>query len=679
MSKKREAKTIQVFLRMRPPNAKEEKAGDNCDVVHFNHENNSVYLMEKKQNPYNFTQVFGPKSKQEDVFESVAKKAVEDAFNGYHGLLLAYGQTGTGKTFTISNKTKGQEGMLQRACKLVFGKIEDDKKGDYEVKCTFIQIYQEIIQDLLEEKKTITDEKNKGIAIRDDPDVEGRVYLHPVVQPTIYQSGDDPESGAVEALRLFHKGDNNRTVGQTDMNAVSSRSHTIFTLNITRRNKMTNEDYDEPEKVNKQETKGRLILVDLAGCERQKKTAATGQRLNEANAINNSLLVLGRCIKALTDPNQHVPYRESKLTRLLQYSLAGHGKTSIVVTCGPSETNLDETRSAIEFGQRAMTIKQHAKLHVEIDYKALCKKLQAQLDERGDAANQDLLDEVRADYEEQIAKRDVRIRVLEVEVEELRGGASPREGSPAPSRSGGGSSGTSSSRDKDKDRKSSRKDGKESKESRSRRSDKESDRDRDESDGGSRHRDPTDSSSRSDRDRDRDRSSKSKYKAMVKELEERLDNAGMQVAKLKKEKVGLSRNSNDLEAKLQQKTIQINLLAAKYQHMLREKEESLETMQSAILKLQKGDYISPTADLDVDDSDASPRSQGMTDNDYIQRLELVVRKFREKQSQLAAYQAKSKESIQYLHSKWEEEQEKAEIEREKRKKVEAKLERYRNK
>eukprot|EP01060_Flectonema_neradi_P035213 TRINITY_DN640_c1_g1_i3.p2 TRINITY_DN640_c1_g1~~TRINITY_DN640_c1_g1_i3.p2 ORF type:complete len:326 (+),score=91.15 TRINITY_DN640_c1_g1_i3:1204-2181(+) len=325
-----------------------------------------------------------------------------------------------------------------------------------------------------------------------------------------------------------------------------------------------------------------------------------------------------------------------------------------------------------------MTIKQHAKLHVEIDYKALCKRMIAQVDERGDKANQDL-NEVRANYEEQIAKRDVRIRVLEVEVEELRGGASPREGSPAPSRSGGGSSGTSSSRDKDKDRKSSRKDGKESKESRSRRSDKESDRDRDESDGGSRHRDPTDSSSRSDRDRDRDRSSKSKYKAMVKELEERLDNAGMQVAKLKKEKVGLSRNSNDLEAKLQQKTIQINLLAAKYQHMLREKEESLETMQSAILKLQKGDYISPTADLDVDDSDASPRSQGMTDNDYIQRLELVVRKFREKQSQLAAYQAKSKESIQYLHSKWEEEQEKAEIEREKRKKVEAKLERYRNK
>ena len=309
MSKKREAKTIQVFLRMRPPNGKEEKAGDNCDVVHFNPETNSVHLMEKKQNPYTFTKVFGAKSRQDDVFNTVAKKAVEDAFDGYHGLVFVYGQTGTGKTFTISNKTKGEEGMLQRACKLVFGKIEDDRKGDYDVKCTFIQIYQEIIQDLLDDKRTGVDEKNKGIAIRDDPDVEGGVYLHPIIQPTIYKAGDDPEAGATEALRLFHKGDNNRTVGCTDMNAVSSRSHTIFTLNITRRNKMTDEDYENPDKVDKQETKGRLILVDLAGCERQKKTAATGQRLNEANAINNSLLVLGRCIKALTDPNQHVPYR----------------------------------------------------------------------------------------------------------------------------------------------------------------------------------------------------------------------------------------------------------------------------------------------------------------------------------------------------------------------------------
>ena len=337
-----------------------------------------------------------------------------------------------------------------------------------------------------------------------------------------------------------------------------------------------------------------------------------------------------------------------------------------------SEVNLDETRSAIEFGQRAMTIKQHAKLHVEIDYKALCKKLQDQLDSRGDVANQDLIDEIKSDYEAQIQNRDVRIRVLEMEVEELRGGASPRDGSPPPKSSGSGSGSGGDRRSK--------KEGKESKESRSRRSDKErdsSDRDREESDSGSRHRDPGESSSRSDRDKDR--SSKSKYKAIVKELEEKLDSSGMQIAKLRKEKVGLSRSSNDLEAKLQQKTIQINLLAARYQTMLREKEDKVETMQAAILKLQKGDYISPTADLEVDDSDASPRPQGMADNDYIQRLELVVRKLREKQSQLTAYHQKSKDAIQYLQYQWEEEQEKWQTERERRKKTEAKLDRYRSK
>ena len=304
---KREAKTIPVFLRVRPPNGGEKDRGDNCDVIDF--QGDTVVKLADQPTLYNFDKVFRQDSKQTDVFDAVAKKAVMDCFDGYHGLLFVYGQTGTGKTFTISNKDKGQEGVLQQAVQMVFDKIGDDTSGDYEVQCSFVQIYREVVEDLLDkERAKRPDHDRKSLALRDDPDIEGGVYLTPLTQPTVYSAQNTTHDGAKAVMKLFEYGDLHRSVGCTKMNNKSSRSHTVFTLYITRRNKLSDADYDSGE-VGKQEFKGRLILVDLAGCERLSKTEATGKTLKEAASINSSLLSLGKCIQALTDPKQMVPFR----------------------------------------------------------------------------------------------------------------------------------------------------------------------------------------------------------------------------------------------------------------------------------------------------------------------------------------------------------------------------------
>jgi len=160
-----------------------------------------------------------------------------------------------------------------------------------------------------------------------------------------------------------------------------------------------------------------LILVDLAGSEKVKKTASEGVRLTEANSINGSLLVLGRVVNALIDGKQtHVPYRESKLTRLLQYPLSGMGKTSIVVTCSPSMYNRDETLAAVYFGQRAMKLKVNAKVHEKVDWKALALKLQAMLEGGMDCVRKETIEEQRLDYEKQIQEYKERAECLERQV-----------------------------------------------------------------------------------------------------------------------------------------------------------------------------------------------------------------------------------------------------------------------
>ena len=247
---------------------------------------------------------------------------------------------------------------------------ENENKNKYNIYFSFIQIYLESIQDLL-------DLDSKEIRIREDP--EKGVYLEGIQ----WIKCNSPE----ECYEVFHSGEKNRNTESTKMNAHSSRSHAILILRIENSIKVI-----KKEKVkNIKETADRIItcsylyLVDLAGSERVKKTGATEMRLEEAKKINLSLLALGNIISALSDnKTNHISYRDSKLTRLLQESLGGNAKTSLIVTVSPSDYNRDETISSLFFASRAMKVENKPKVNKSVDYQALCAKLQYDLDKLND-------------------------------------------------------------------------------------------------------------------------------------------------------------------------------------------------------------------------------------------------------------------------------------------------------
>ena len=276
---------------------------------------------------------------------------------------------------------KSNKGIIPRTFKYLYNKINkndnnsnenksEEKRNKYNIYLSFIQIYLESIQDLL-------DIESKEIRIREDP--EKGVYLEGVQ----WIKCNTPE----ECYEVFHSGEINRNTESTKMNAHSSRSHALLILRIENSIKVT----DKTKVKNLKVTTDRIItcsylyLVDLAGSERVKKTGATDMRLEEAKKINVSLLALGNVISALSDnKTSHISYRDSKLTRLLQESLGGNSKTSLIVTVSPSDYNRDETISSLFFASRAMKVENKPKVNKSVDYQALCIKLQYDLDKLND-------------------------------------------------------------------------------------------------------------------------------------------------------------------------------------------------------------------------------------------------------------------------------------------------------
>jgi len=300
---------------------------------------------------------------------------------GYNGTIFAYGQTGSGKTYTMvgdfNNKTKS--GIIPRAINYIFdqmNKITNNQEGKnqsgdkFSVYVSFIQLYLESIQDLLEPEL-------KDIKIREDP--EKGVYLEGVHRIKCTTPSQCKE--------LFHMGEKYRATASTKMNEHSSRSHAILILRIERSIKMMTKTKVKNVKqaTDRIITTSDLYLVDLAGSERVKKTGATADRLKEAKLINQSLLALGNVISALSDPKStHISYRDSKLTRLLQNSLGGNSKTALIVTVSPSTYNTDETISSLFFALRAMKVQNKPTINKSVDYQALCQKLQEELDKVND-------------------------------------------------------------------------------------------------------------------------------------------------------------------------------------------------------------------------------------------------------------------------------------------------------
>ncbi|EPY25284.1 kinesin [Angomonas deanei] len=366
-SSKTAPKNISVFLRVRPPIPREKDHTFNN--IKFNDSDPRAVTIARKsgsrkvENEYLFNRVFRQNSRQEDVYNNFGKNAINAAFDGQHGVLFVYGQTGSGKTYTISNddpKNPQNQGVLQQAMHEIWEKIANDKDHDYSCSVSYVQLYNEILTDLLDEQKG-------RVRIQMGTEGRGDVVL---MAESSGKGVEKPVKDYKETMEMFRVGMNRKEMANTSMNNTSSRSHTVFSFHINRATKVgaVKVDSDGPTVA----LEGRLVLCDLAGSERVSKTHAEGKTLGEATHINGSLLVLGKVVAALTEKNsQHAPFRESKLTRILQYSLLGNGNTSIMINISPSDDNTEESLSAVYFGQRAIQIKQDAKRHEVLDYKAL--------------------------------------------------------------------------------------------------------------------------------------------------------------------------------------------------------------------------------------------------------------------------------------------------------------------
>eukprot|EP01035_Chromulina_nebulosa_P016848 gene16848-22333_t len=352
-----------------------------------------------------FDHVYDQYSSQKKVFETTARGVVDSALQGYNATIFAYGQTGTGKTFTMEGFNKDgnieNRGIIPRAIEQIFGHIQRNAspRMRFLVRASYLQIYNEQISDLLKPERsnlTIREDKRRGVF------VDG-------LSEWVVRS-------PAEIYGLMERGGAVRATGETKMNEASSRSHAVFIVIAEQSetvyvddngNEMSPEDFQKfmhargvhrGQEINKLEDHirqsfkvGKLNLVDLAGSERVRLSGASGQRLEETKKINQSLSALGNVIAALTEVNgrQHIPYRDSKLTRMLEDSLGGNCRTTMMAMISPALEAMVESLSTLKFANRAKSIRNEAKVNEDLDQKSLLrkyerelKKLRAELEER---------------------------------------------------------------------------------------------------------------------------------------------------------------------------------------------------------------------------------------------------------------------------------------------------------
>jgi len=297
---------------------------------------------DQQEHTFTFDRCFGPDSLQTEVYDHTGRPIVNDVLEGYYGTVFAYGQTGSGKTFTMEG-VQGDEdkkGITPRAVEHLFDEVQ--RCGDTEevtISVSYVEIYLEKIRDLLDKSKV---KANLEVRV----DVKRGVYIDGAVETVV--------NSDAQLLGVLESGSKSRHVSATGMNLESSRSHAIFMITISKKNTK-----DLSVKT------GKLFLVDLAGSEMVSKTQAKGEQLEEAKNINRSLSALGNVIKALTDgKSSYIPYRDSKLTRILQDSLGGSSRACLICACSPASWNMTETISTLRFGTRAKYIKNKPKRHV---------------------------------------------------------------------------------------------------------------------------------------------------------------------------------------------------------------------------------------------------------------------------------------------------------------------------
>jgi len=335
---------VRVVCRFRPLNSK-ELAGGWGEICSFP-DPKTVTIKGKESHSFGFDRVFPTTTTQQEMFDEVAKPTIDDILRGYNGTIFVYGQTSSGKTHTMQGPdidNPDQRGIIPRTSYTLFELVDQMKKNDRNLEITVtmssVEIYMEKIRDLL------TDDNNtkKGLEVKEG--AKG-IYIEGVREEIVHSG--------LDVLKWIKKATSNRSIAATKMNAESSRSHSLFIITINQKSIADGSSKN-----------GKLYLVDLAGSEKVEKTGAEGKTLDEAKKINLSLSTLGNVINALTDPKKasHIPYRESKLTRVLQESLGGNSKTTLIINCSPSSFNEFETLSTLRFGARAKSIKNAAKIN----------------------------------------------------------------------------------------------------------------------------------------------------------------------------------------------------------------------------------------------------------------------------------------------------------------------------
>eukprot|EP00762_Andalucia_godoyi_P003834 ANDGO_08538.mRNA.1 Kinesin-like protein KIN-5C len=359
---------VKVVVRCRPMNIKEAQSGS-TQVVFAEADTHEVKIQQNIASKYvskvyTFDEVFSSNSTQAEVYDRAVQPIVEEVLEGYNCTIFAYGQTSTGKTFTMEGERDLQDGrivteksgVIFRAVNQIFNALGNDEV-EYTVRVSCLELYNEELADLL------------------SPDYETkrlRIYEDPRKGTTVSNMEEVPVQTSADILLAIESANRRRQVAETQLNRNSSRSHVITTITI--HIKEATPDGEDVVRT------GKLNLVDLAGSENIGRSGAIEKRAKEAGMINQSLLTLGRVITALTEHSPHIPYRESKLTRLLQESLGGRAKTCIIATISPASINIDETMSTLDYANRAKSIKNRPEVNQKMTKRALIKEMAAEIE-----------------------------------------------------------------------------------------------------------------------------------------------------------------------------------------------------------------------------------------------------------------------------------------------------------
>lgn len=394
MSKsKNDREAVKVAVRLRPMSSA-EIAAKYEKIVEIDRQDAAVYVKNRQGQTVNFKFDFAYPDNitQEEIYEDTAAPIVAGVLEGFNGTVFAYGQTGTGKTYTMDGKKGDERGIMPRAFEHIFDYIEANQDShQFMITVTYVEIYNDELRDLLASQKAseplkIREDPNHGIQIRG-------AAVHKV------QKLEDLE-------RLLKFGKKNRKVRATGMNEESSRSHSILSIMIETLTQIEGGQHVRS---------ARLNLVDLAGSERAVKTGATGEGFKEGVHINYELMILGNCIAALTSKTSHIPYRDSKLTMILRDSLGGNARTVMIAALGPASYNFSETMSTLRYAERAKKIENKPKVNMDpkdallLKYQEELAALQAQLNGTAGPggvvqSEEDRIAEMEAEFEKQKKK-----------------------------------------------------------------------------------------------------------------------------------------------------------------------------------------------------------------------------------------------------------------------------------